>query len=67
MFFTKTTASILDTFTNDLQEVVSREAAAAAREEGKMEAAIVKRDAALEEGGKAQRAITNITALFNEE
>ena len=66
IFGKKTTQSILEAFTADLQEVVSTEAAIAAEEADKIEVAIKKQQAAQAEGGQAQRAIENITALFTE-
>jgi hypothetical protein len=67
MFQRKTTQSILDTFTKDLQDVAEREVTTAALEADKISAATAKRDAALAEGELAVRAINNITALFTKE
>jgi len=67
MFKRKTTQSILDTFTNDLHEVVDRENAIAAQTRQKIIEAEALHSAAVNESSRATLAIENITALFTGE
>ena len=63
---TKSTQSILDNFTKDLQKVADRETEVVELERAKITDAKAKIDSALAEGGLAINAIRNITALFTD-